>query len=174
MSASLQNIYKLGYKEATSPDSYADQMLGVEYVFEDADLLSSAPVKPLKSASRVHAIWVQNTHGSTTFAPGSLVKYALPRRTVNAQAGATEIVDGVVDPYLTTGPAPGERFFIIVKGPIPVLSNGSFSANAGLASSSSGKAASATTGTVTNFGRAIEAASGADQLRRAYVDCRTF
>jgi hypothetical protein len=169
----LQNHYKLGYKEPTSPDQYADQLLGIEYSFDDVDLSSTAPIKPVKSSNRVKAVWVQNASGGA-LKPGSLVKCSVLRKTVGAQAGATEIVDGVVDGYLTSDVANGERFFIVVEGPCLVLSNGSYSANAGLASSSSGKAASASTGTVTNFGRAIEAAGAADQLKRAYVDCRAF
>lgn len=169
----LQNQFKLGYKEAATTDTYADQLLGIEYVFDDVDLSSTSPIKPVKSANSVHAVWVKNSSGGA-LKPGSLVKCSVLRKTVGAQAGATEIVDGVVDGYLTSDVADGEKFFIVVEGPCLVLSNGSYSANAGLASSSSGKAASATTGTVTNFGRAIEAAGAADQLKRAYVDCRAF
>lgn len=167
----LQNNYKLGYKEATSPDSYNDQLLGIEYSFADVDYNSAAPIKPLKSSNRVQAVWVQSA-SANALKPGSAVKCSVLRKTVSGIAGAAEVVDGIVDPYLVEDVANTERFFIIVQGPTQVLSNGAFNANAGLASSATGKAASAAAGTVTNFGRAIEAATGADQLKRAYVHCR--
>ncbi len=100
------------------------------------------------------------------------MKCSVVRRTVSGLAGDAEVVDGIVDPYLNSNVLQNEKFFIIVQGPCPVLTGGSYSANAGLKSNSSGKAATATAGTVTNFGRAIEASGGADTLKRAYVHCR--
>lgn len=169
--SNLQNKYKLGYKEATSPDSYDDQMLGIEYQFADVDYNSAAPIKPLKSSCRVHAVWVKNSSGGA-LKPGQAVKCTAVRTIIGASAGNAEVVDGIVDPFLVEDVANTEKCFIIVKGPTQVLSGGAFSANAGLKSDASAKAASATAGTVTNFGRAIEEATGANQLKRAYVDCR--
>jgi len=169
--SNLQNIYKLGYKEATSPDSYGDNLLGIEYTFADVDYNSSAPIKPLKSSNRVHAVWVKNATGGAIKA-GQPVKCSVCRTTVGALAGNAEVVDGIADPFVTSDIADGEKFFIIVQGPTQVLTGGSFSANDALKSNASNKAATATAGTVTNFGRALEASGAADLLKRAYVHCR--
>ena len=168
----LQNVYKLGYKEATSPDSYADHLLGVEASFDDVDLNSSQNPKPLKSASRVKAVWVQSA-SATPMKPGAQVKCSIVRKTVSGIAGAAEVVDGIVDPYLTSDVANGERFYLIVEGPVPTLSGAAYAVNAPLAANASGKAvAGASSGLATSWGRALELASAADQLKRSYVNVR--
>lgn len=171
MSVLANTRAKLGYKEATSPDSYDDKSLGVEYKFADVNLNSSDTIKPLLSSNEVTAVWVQSASG-TALPPGSMVKCSVVRKTVSGLAGDAEVVDGIVDPFLTENVANTERFFIIVAGPTYVLTGGSYSSNAGLKSNASGKAATATAGTVTNFGRALELSGGADVLKRAFVDCR--
>lgn len=169
--ANLSNKYKLGYKEATSPDTYDDALLGIEYSFADVNYNSSAPVKPLMSSNRVTAVWVKNSTGGAIKA-GQPVKCSVLRKTVGALAGNAEVVDGIADPFVVEDIADGEKFFIIVQGPTYVLTGASYSANDALKSNGSNKAASATAGTVTNFGRALEASAGADTLKRAYVHCR--
>lgn len=172
MSSDAVALYPLGQKVS---DAFANaNMIGVETHFEDRDY-SAVGVKPTKTPAQVHAVLVKNT-GAGALAPGSIVKWSVPGQSVAANAGLNEIGCGIVDPYLNSSVAQNEVFWMIVKGPVPVLSSAAVAANAPVKTAASGKSVtsdySSTAIAAATFGKQIDAAGGADELKRVLVDFR--
>lgn len=153
-------------------EAYFDDVLGAEQLFTD-NLTSATSVQTINSGNKIVAKIVKNASGGT-LVPGSVVKWSDPGRTVGAVAGANEIGGGVVDPTLTSNVADGEKFLLFVKGPVQVLSSAAISAGASVRTASSGKSVTSSYSSVAEaaatFGKAIEAATDANQLKRVYVD----
>lgn len=165
-------LYPRGQKIS---DAFAGtHLLGAQTHFEDLDL-SAVGVKTRLSASQVQATLVKYTGGST-LAAGSICKWGVPGQSVAANAGADEIGCGIVDPDINSAVQPNEYFWLITKGPVKVLSSAAIAANASVKAAASGKAVTTTVADTANmrsaFGKAIEAASGADELKRVLVDFR--
>lgn len=160
--------YPLGQAIGTD---FPDAWLGSQASFADLDYEANDP-KPTLSGHMVNAILVKQT-GATAIAPGSIVKWGVPGFSVAAVASASDPPAGVADPYRTTSIAQNEAFWLITHGPALVLSSTSISANAPVRSANSGKAVTTDyTDVEASVGRQITEATGADQLRRTYVDCR--
>ena len=161
MSADAVALFDLGHK---LDSTYAGRLVGQTAMFADLDR-DTDPEQTL-SGMMVEARLVRNS-GAGALAPGSVVKFSSPGTTVVA-AGAADIPAGVVDPWLNASVAQNETFWMIFEGPAKIISSAAFSANDPLITAASGKAA---TGAVdhTKVGKAIEAASGADELVRAYI-----
>lgn len=147
------------------------QVLGQQLEFMDWDYTNpEAPV--LKGQARVQAVYVKNDSGGT-LAPGAGVKFKATGigTLIGGVSGANEICDGIVDPWLTSSVANGDFFYIIVEGPIPVLTGvGGLTAGAVLQTAVNGTFIAGTAGTnpIGHCGKAADAAAAGAKCR-AYV-----
>lgn len=167
-------LYPLGQKVS---DGFANShLIGTQTHFKDVDR-SVTGVHPTLSGHQVQAILVKSTSG-TAIAPGSIVKWGAPGVSVSGVAGANEIGCGIVDPDLNSSVAQNELFWLITKGPVKVISSAAIAANASVKVAASGKAVTNAFANVADgasgFGKAMEAASAADELKRVLVDFKTI
>jgi hypothetical protein len=157
-------------------EAYYDDVLGAEQIFTD-NLTTATSVQNINSGNKVIAKIVRNVSGGT-LVPGSVVTWAADGvgRTIGGTAGLNGIGAGVVDPTLSSNVANGEAFLLFVYGPVEVLSSVAISAGASVKTAASGKSVTNTFTAVADhaagFGKQMVAATGADQLRRTFVDFR--
>lgn len=149
------------------PAAYKDRPLGGTAMFAHLDR-DAIPYEQTLSGQMAQARLVSNS-GATALKPGQRVKYTAPGTKVEGAVAADQAA-GYVDPWLNADVAQDEVFWIIEAGPTKVLSGAAFSANAALNGDANGKSV---TGAVdlTTSGRAIAAATAADQLVWARVNC---
>lgn len=114
---------------------------------------------------RVRVKLLVNSSGGT-LAPGSLVEMDTSATNMEYSAvntGAAEVPLAIVDPFLSSAVADGEKFFGIVKASrIPILSGAAFSKGDRLESDANGKAIEDNVNATSI--RALADASGADEL----------
>lgn len=151
-------------------DGLEDRKLGLECFFPDLDYLAVG-VHPQLTAMRVTAVLAKMS-GSTAIAPGANVVWDKARSTFDVVAVAGDVPNGQVDPYLNANVANGEVCWIITGGPTIVTSGGAIAAGASIKSGAAGKAITNdySSNPHTAYGMMIEAASGADVKKRAFVN----
>lgn len=162
----------LGYKDSSANQ---DSALGDEFDAIVAELDSGDDVFVNTNAARLRCMWLEKVDAGT-MAAGTIAKRdAANDMAVNATAaGAGDVGVCVVDPYITSAVAQNEKFIGVVRGRVKVLSGAAITKGDTLKADASGKAItnsiSLVADVVSNFGVALEAASGADELIWAYVD----
>lgn len=119
----MQSIFGLDEVDATG--AY-DHLLGKEVEFEDRNLASTEQMKPLLTAMTIRARLVKNDSGGT-LAKNLIV--AWKSGYVGTRVGGLCAVSparpaGVVTPYAGATIADGANFWMIVRGPCNVVSDG--------------------------------------------------
>lgn len=163
----------LGQKIKASLGGLEDRKLGLESWFPDCDYAATG-MKVQLSAQRVHCVLARMS-GTTPIAPGSNVVWDKAQSTFDIVAGNGDVANGQVDPYLNANVVTDDVCWVIVDGPTLVTSSAAIAAGASIKTAASGKAASNdySSNPHTAYGMMIEAASGADQKKRAYVNFAT-
>lgn len=152
-------------------------LLGDEYDVVPHEYDATTGMLSNSNAGRVRVKLLRNTSGGT-LAPGSIVKRDTASDMAHdvVNAGAADPGCAVVDPFLTASVADDERFLGIIYGECDVLTSAAISKGATLGTAASGKAVTNAVTTVADtlhiFGVMIEAATDANQLRKAFVDFR--
>lgn len=167
---------RLGYKE----DSVQQPgLLGDEFDVVVSDYIPDLDMYSNENAGRIRVKWLKNTSESA-LKPGSIVKSDAANDMAHdvTQAGADQPARAVVDPFLSEDVAAGEKFLGVIYGEIDVLSSAAITKGASISSAANGKAVTNDLSTVAKLAGAcgvmIEAATAADQLRRAFVDFRVL
>jgi hypothetical protein len=117
-------------------------------------------------------ITVRRVRFGGVYAPGSRVKYTSAYDGTRVEQAGAEVACGIVDPFLSASTAAGDVGLIFTEGPMDVVSSAAFAVGDLLQGAATGKVATATDGVVE--GRAIEAATGGAQNKRAYMSFPQF
>jgi hypothetical protein len=150
-----------------------DRKLGLESWFQDCDY--TAPGTKIQlSAQRVKCVLARMS-GTTPIAPGANIAWDKARSTFDVVAGAGEVANGQVDPYLNANIAQDEVCWIVIEGPTLVTASAAISAGASIKTAADGKAVTNdySSNPHTAYGMMIEAATQANQKKRAYVNFET-
>jgi hypothetical protein len=135
-------------------------LLGVRKVFTDSDPQSGQ----ILSNETVECVVVRNTSGGALL-PKTLVRFSASAVLTSVDAGAkdSDVRIGVVDEYLPAAGVPvNEVFWLVVKGPTVVTTNGNPIAAGAAVSATPSTAGKVIAGTVKNVGTAISAATGTE------------
>jgi hypothetical protein len=142
----------------------SDVRLGEVYASHDIDSTTSiGPRSPLSHMP----VTLRLVKGSGALTPGLRVKYTSGGFGLEVEAAGAEQAHGLVDPLIPAATVDGDTFWIILEGPIDVVSSAAIAANAQIQGAAAGQVVILSSGVAE--GRMIEAATDADQTRRAYV-----
>ena len=181
MSADAVSLLELGRKFPADlsdrpyigqPTNFAGRgRIGATAMFQDNDRdPNQRSVQIQLSGMNVEARLVVSD-SAAAMAPGSAVKFTAPGTNVE-QAGAADIVHGVVDPFLDADVEQNDVFWVIIEGPGKVVSSAAIAVNDSVVAAASGQAVTAAASAELTYAKAIEAAAGAGELIRAYISCR--
>lgn len=156
--------WTLGYKEAGGNES---GLLGWERKVTDARAQDGSIVEV--SPMGVETVWCVNT-GASALVPGTVVQLDASEELLYSVEAAIEggIGYGIVDPFLSSNVAVGEKFSVIRQGVTLGRANGSLVKGQPVGIGPESELA----GSGISFGRMLEAAT-ANQLRRVYVDFKS-
>lgn len=146
-------------------------LLGRAGKIDDVDRSQRSNGRAYLSGMDVWVRYVQST-ASGNLTPGTAVLWdaAAVGTKVSGVAGAAADAAGIVDPFITVDVEPGDCFYVFFYGPCKVTSSAAIAAGAQIECAASGKMVTLVDGN--GKGRMLEAATDADQLKRAFVDFR--
>lgn len=156
--------HPLGYKESGTQE---DGLLGDSWETVDADKATGSNLIINLNPNRVRVKWVKNT-GSVAIVPASAVQVDIANdmaHSVKSVVNAGEPACGICDPFLTSNVAAGEKFLIITDGITDIKCGEAIAVGAPIGVGALGVAIKAANA----FGRLIEAATVAAQIRKAVV-----
>lgn len=152
--------------------NYVTKPLGTVAYFEDIERGPDGTMMIRNSGTLIRARLVKNSSGGT-LGTSLCVKYTAGKELteVGALAGANEVADGLVDPFLSAAVPIGATFWLIEDGLVDVTASAAISVGAAIKTAASGKVVTTTFAAVTDFtgvvGRLIEQATADAQKRRA-------
>jgi len=159
----------IGLDQVDTTGAY-EHLLGKEVQFEDRNLASSEAMKPLLSGMTITARFVKNDSGGTL---AKNLAVAWKSGYVGTRVGGLCAVSparpaGVVTPYAGATIADGANFWVIVRGPCNVVSDGSatIAITDQITPAGSGKIKKVASGTAATlpglFGETMEAVTNVD------------
>lgn len=168
----LIGVHRLGYKDSSA---YQDLVLGDEYQALDGELDATQQYILPQSERRVHVKYVRNT-GANALVPGHACKRDVANDVAHdvTEASAGDVCCGIVDPRLNGSVATGEKFLMIVRGPIDAVVGGAVVKGATATVGALGKSVSGANTSVHAYGVYLEDAAADGDVARVDVDFRTL